>query len=545
MDRGDSLEAATLETLPITAAVVDESGEILFTNENWRSFAGAEGREAGADVGRNYLVVSEDSSDEHARRAAQGIRELLSGERQAFDLEYPCHSPNEKRWFLLRASRFTVDGEARATILHLDITERKLAEQAAAESADRFRREREALDHVLDRIDGLVRDVTDVAVDARSREEVERGVCERLVSTDPYVLAWIGSVDVTTSRIKPREWCARDGVGLEDDELSLRSDVAHPAVRAIESGETQFVDDLDAIDEGDRFWPTGAEEWFSSVVAVPIAYGDVTYGVLTVFADDGDAFEARERPVLESLAGTIATAINAIESRRLLATDEVVEIELTVGDRSLFLADLSARLDATVGFDGLLYDEGDPVVLFDVDTGPSVVEPVEAVSEVRDCRLLADRDGEVVIEVRLGDGIVRTLLDHGVAVRRLDAADGVVDLALDVSNGRTARSIFDLLSERFDQVELVRYRERERPVRTPTDVAASVEADLTDRQRTALLKAYHADYYAWPRGVSGEELADSMDISRSTFHQHLRSAERRVLDELFAGTAPSSGEGRR
>ncbi len=48
-------------------------------------------------------------------------------------------------------------------------------------------------------------------------------------------------------------------------------------------------------------------------------------------------------------------------------------------------------------------------------------------------------------------------------------------------------------------------------------------------------------WYEWPRNVSGEDLARSMDISRSTFHQHLRSAQRKLLDELFDGDPLSKG----
>ena len=33
--------------------------------------------------------------------------------------------------------------------------------------------------------------------------------------------------------------------------------------------------------------------------------------------------------------------------------------------------------------------------------------------------------------------------------------------------------------------------------------------------------------------ADGDDLAESMDISRPTFHQHLRAAQRKVFEELF------------
>lgn len=53
--------------------------------------------------------------------AADGLREVLSGTRSQFALEYPCHSPTEKRWFLMHVSALA--GEAHgAVVSHIDIT---------------------------------------------------------------------------------------------------------------------------------------------------------------------------------------------------------------------------------------------------------------------------------------------------------------------------------------------------------------------------------------------------------------------------------------
>src|SRR6266508_6179130 len=53
----------------------------------------------------------------------------MAGQRDEFELEYPCHSPEERRWFILRATRFA--GEpVRVVVVHENITERKQAEEA-------------------------------------------------------------------------------------------------------------------------------------------------------------------------------------------------------------------------------------------------------------------------------------------------------------------------------------------------------------------------------------------------------------------------------
>ena len=51
---------------------------------------------------------------------------MLAGTREQFTLEYPCHSPAEKRWFLMQVTQFS--GRPGGVIIsHADITKRKLA----------------------------------------------------------------------------------------------------------------------------------------------------------------------------------------------------------------------------------------------------------------------------------------------------------------------------------------------------------------------------------------------------------------------------------
>ncbi|MFW5900826.1 MAG: helix-turn-helix domain-containing protein [Halodesulfurarchaeum sp.] len=76
-------------------------------------------------------------------------------------------------------------------------------------------------------------------------------------------------------------------------------------------------------------------------------------------------------------------------------------------------------------------------------------------------------------------------------------------------------------------------RETERPTPTTERVRTAIEESLTDRQREALHTAFIAGFFEWPRLNSGEEIAETMAISQSTFLQHLRAAERKLLNVLL------------
>ena len=123
---------STLDALSAHIAILDESGMILATNRVWREFAQANSARSDAGVGANYLDVCDratGSCGEEAALVASGIRAVLRREQEDFALEYPCHSPREKRWFMARATRFAGDGPVRVVMSHENITAAKLAEE--------------------------------------------------------------------------------------------------------------------------------------------------------------------------------------------------------------------------------------------------------------------------------------------------------------------------------------------------------------------------------------------------------------------------------
>jgi signal transduction histidine kinase len=124
---------AVIQALPMQMAVLDLRGTIVFVNAAWQTFARDNGAPSLAEVsvGRNYLTVCDQAtgkSSEHASEARIGIAAVLAGTLPLFTLEYPCHSPDEQRWFLLYATPLPGRRE-QAVVAHLNITERKLLEE--------------------------------------------------------------------------------------------------------------------------------------------------------------------------------------------------------------------------------------------------------------------------------------------------------------------------------------------------------------------------------------------------------------------------------
>lgn len=128
-----------LDTVTEHIVVLRADGEIIYANRAWNRFGEENQCIAYSQwFGVNYLEAcrkAAEAGDSFGEKAIAGIKAIVEGRHQIFALEYPCHSPEEERWFMMRVTSFLNRGKTYLVVSHQSITQRKLAEQAVTRLA--------------------------------------------------------------------------------------------------------------------------------------------------------------------------------------------------------------------------------------------------------------------------------------------------------------------------------------------------------------------------------------------------------------------------
>jgi len=130
---------SVLNSLSQQIAVIDGQGVIQWVNRSWETFSEENGGEPDKVWrGTNYLNVCGSAAEGGERDggdALTGIETVIAGEQPTFYFEYPCHSPTEQRWFMMRIHPLDWNKPTYFVVTHENITERKLVEIRVEELA--------------------------------------------------------------------------------------------------------------------------------------------------------------------------------------------------------------------------------------------------------------------------------------------------------------------------------------------------------------------------------------------------------------------------
>lgn len=389
----------------------------------------------------------------------------------------------------------------------------------------------------------LLRKSARTVVDTATRSEVESVICEQLTALEDLRFAWIGVRD--GDGITPRAWAGGEQGYLSDGPVSGLE--ASPAVRAAESGEPVVVSSI--VDQLD------AEEWrtatlsrdFRSAISVPVSYNDISYGVLTIYASRSAFFDDLLQSVITDVGKLLGQAIHLSEQRSALREHSVQELEFAITSSNFPPLQLSRHANCPLTVEGSLSIGGDRTIANVTVEGVSrnrIVDAVDAAVTITDAAFVRETAAGYCLSLTLETPFVDTALaEHGAVLKTVTADPTEARVVVDAPTAVDTHDIVDTIAVRYPDSELVAKRQSDRSLATFPDLQSQLLDQLTDRQLDVLTTAYHAGYFESPREKTGEEVAETLDITAQTFSQHLRRVQGKLVDALLADS--SMGNSRR
>ena len=161
----DLLQAVE-DSLPEQMAVLDANGVLVAVNAAWLDFAAQNSQDTSPEaarlgVGINYLEACRSAQGAYshsATEAADGIAAVLDKRLPLFKQEFQCHAEGQERWFSLLATPLRTR-RGGAVVVHADITQRRMAEDALRDRESLYRSMVSALDEgiLVVGIDGVIK----------------------------------------------------------------------------------------------------------------------------------------------------------------------------------------------------------------------------------------------------------------------------------------------------------------------------------------------------------------------------------------------------
>jgi PAS domain S-box-containing protein len=289
-----------VEAAPDAAIVVDEQGAIALANGRAVEMFGYDREEL---VGRPIEILVPDAS----RHAHVELRRGYPSRSPGCGMDTqgrPLGRRKDGGLFPVEVSLASIDTDdgAMAIAFVRDVTERQQIE-------DRLRRTNRAL-RMLRQASGALIGVSD---EVTALQEV----CDTMIDVGDYRLAWVGYAQSNAERtVRP---VARAGVREYLDEARVTwADEPRgrgPVGSAIRTGSVVLTR---RTGDDPTFAPwreLALRHGLGSALALPLRAGNETFGALTVYAAEADAFDEAEVELLRDFANDVAARIVAIRTR--------------------------------------------------------------------------------------------------------------------------------------------------------------------------------------------------------------------------------------
>lgn len=501
----------------------------LFIGEGFTEIWGLDRTQGNESI--SLQEVLESIHEEDRQRIETAIDEAISS-CGTYEEEYRIRTGDgELRWVIDRGIVECDDDENPQSFSGAltDITVRKRSELE-------LERQRDRLATLYGINEGVLQVAAAVISDATS-DEIEQTVCDALSSSNAFDFAWFAGIngnsgkrelETTPTTVEPQ---SRSLGGSIDDLLSstLADDtkLSHQGVRVVRdrtrkpTTEVQPQEDMGSA--------------INAIALVPITYKNIDYGVLGIESTRETAFDGTEQDVIARLGEIVGHSIAANERKQALLSDELIEIEYHVPN-ILEIFDCNSSFGGTIRFDQITPVAEGTYVAYGGISRKGIEDIESMVEEITHWEqfILRSSDDPARFELHVRDSLIFTTIASAEGyIESLVIEEGDLTVVLHLPTTVNLRRTIEEFDTVFPSGSVVRKKQIEHRHAGPQEMYQNIVGELTDRQRTTLEAAYHAGFFEWPRDAQGVEIAESLDIAPATFSQHLRTAERKLLDVVL------------
>jgi len=320
----ESRFSSLLQNVELPALMLDRSARITYCNDALLRLGGWQREEMiGGDWFEMFAPLDVDKRRELF--ASRLVNRTVAWHGEA---SLVTRSGELRRMLWNNSLLYAVNGDVVGTAsIGEDVTEKRLAET-------RLKR--------LNRVYAVLSGINSLIVRVRDREELFRAACQIAIEHGGFQMAWIGVVDRDAKTIVPvaREVALRD-ITAQFGEHS-HSDIAMPlhgasrAAQAIRDKKPVITNTI----EGDTTVLRSRERMargIFSMATLPLLIEDEPVGVLALYSDEPEFFDAEEIRLLLELAGDIAFAMDHIEKQERLDYLAYYDVLTGLANRNLFL----------------------------------------------------------------------------------------------------------------------------------------------------------------------------------------------------------------
>lgn len=523
----DELFVQICDASPIGIAVVDPTHSIVFANDRLAEVLGRSKEDITSRTHSDSDWKIYDENGEPIPEETHPVTRVLRTGKPVMGFRHGITLPDgTERWLSSNSAPIRADdGTVHGVVVGLeDISSIKKHERHVESQRSELLR--------LNRVNATTRGVAQIITEAKTREDVETRVCELIANSEPYLFAVLGQFSSSYS-----DSTVRASAGIGDDYLD--EILHHPDAPALDQGpgataaktrEVQVVQNLTELRY--EHWQEAAERnRFHSFASVPLVYDEVVYGVLGIYANQPVAFDTEEQALLKEMGEMIGYASQGIEMKKQLRSEQVVELTFKSEALARPFVDRGGDAFEMEGDGHIELDDGTILQYYTVK-GISPKDGIEVFRQLstEKVRLISTTAEGFEVEVHVSsERSISHLFPLDFDITSVAIEDGVLELSIELPQTADHDVVITRITERYPDMKL----SSRQLVYTPQTLRELVETNLTDHQLMAAKFAHLSGYFEQPRHSTGEDLAAEMGVTPTTFHRHLRNAEKRIFDEVF------------